>query len=526
MGIRWSNDLTCWTLACLALACLGSAPAQADQCSGKIMGPGASCSNAPVPIAPGGCAPPPGCDPHHWSVVDLFLSLFGTACKGMSLCNCEVQPDMTVVTFDGQDFCVPIDRSCKPTDSRCREYPIDPKLASDPNDKVGTLGAGASGFVASATGLDYLVHFENLSTATGPAAVVVVTDQLDPARVDLRTFELGPISFGQITLRPASGTQEFTGGVDLRPEQDLLVTVNANLDQASGLVTWRFTSLDPTLGQVTEDPAVGFLPPNTQPPAGEGSVMFRVAPAAALATGTPIPNHALVVFDANAPISTPVWLNTIDKDAPVTHVVPLPATEASPTFAVQWTGNDSGSGIGSYSVYVSDNGAAFSKWLDDTTATSGSYPGASGHRYEFYSVGVDRVGNMEPLKVVADAATVVGTVAPACASDVDGQIQVTRSGFGYNFTTRRFVQTVSLKNVSGGVISGPISVVLDHLSGNASLFNASAATACALPAGSPFVDLSGNLGPGASGTVTLQFTNPTRAGITYVPRVLAGSAAR
>ena len=80
--------------------------------------------------------------------------------------------------------------------------------------------------------------------------------------------------------------------------------------------------------------------------------------------------------------------------------------------------------------------------------------------------------------------------------------------------------------VHGGVIAGPLSLVLDKLSSSAALFNLSGTTACAAPAGSPFINSSGNLNPGASVSVTLQFMNPTRTGITYFTRVLAGIAAR
>ena len=140
-------------------------------------------------------------------------------------------------------------------------------------------------------------------------------------------------------------------------------------------------------------------------------------------------------------------------------------------------------------------------------------------------LGTDLVGNIEPLKTVADATTQIVN-APVCATDAGGQVQVIRSGFGYNFATQRFVQTVTLKNLSASILAGPLSLVLDNLSSNATLFSPSGTTACAAPAGSPFINSSGNLNPGASVSVTLQFMNPSRAGITYATRVLAGSAGR
>jgi hypothetical protein len=74
---------------------------------------------------------------------------------------------------------------------------------------------------------------------------------------------------------------------------------------------------------------------------------------------------------------------------------------------------------------------------------------------------------------------------------------------------------------------GPIAFVLDNLSSNAALFNPTGVTGCSSPSGSPFVELTpGGLATGAFVTATLQFTNPSKAGITYVPRILAGPGSR
>lgn len=119
------------------------------------------------------------------------------------------------------------------------------------------------------------------------------------------------------------------------------------------------------------------------------------------------------------------------------------------------------------------------------------------------------------------------TISNPCASDVSGSIAVTRSGFLYNAGTRRFSQTLTITNASGAAINGPLAVVLDNLSGNATLFNASGATACVAPAGRPYIASAANaLAPGASMAMLLQFTNPTKAAITYGTQVLAGAGSR
>jgi hypothetical protein len=397
--------------------------------------------------------------------------------------------------------------------------------AIDPNNKVGAQGVGQAQYLAGAESLPYEIHFENLATATAAAQQVVVTDQLDSQVIDLNTFSLGPIWFGSNTVVPPAGLSQFSRNVDLRPAQNLLVRIDAALNKSTGLLTWRFTSIDPATLQLTQDPTAALLPPNTNPPAGEGGVVFTVNQKPGLSTGTQIRNRASVVFDLNAPIVTPVWSNTIDRTPPTTHVLTLPAAESTASFPVQWTGTDVGSGIGVFSIYVSDNGGPFAVWENQTTVTSATFTGQPGHTYGFYSIGQDFVGNQEPTKTNAEATTEV-VLSSACAQDVTSQVTIVRSGYGYNFTTGRFVQTVTLTNSSSSVIAGPISLVLDNLSSNATLFAPNGTTTCAAPLTSPFTNVAGPLNPGASAVMNLQFDDPSKAGITYTARVLAGTGTR
>jgi uncharacterized repeat protein (TIGR02543 family) len=115
----------------------------------------------------------------------------------------------------------------------------------------------------------------------------------------------------------------------------------------------------------------------------------------------------------------------------------------------------------------------------------------------------------------------------ACAADVTGSVSVARAGFVLNPVTKRYAQNVTVTNVSAIAISTPISLVLDSLSGNATLFNATGITDAQMPpAGSPYLNANITLGPGQSTTFALQFTDSTNAAITYTTRVLAGPGAR
>jgi hypothetical protein len=107
---------------------------------------------------------------------------------------------------------------------------------------------------------------------------------------------------------------------------------------------------------------------------------------------------------------------------PVSHVSSLPATETSPNFLVQWSATDVvGPGIATYTIYISDNGGAFTPWQTATAATQAWYPGFLGHKYGFFSQATDNAGNIEDLKSAPEAITQT----PAqSAEDVNGDGQI------------------------------------------------------------------------------------------------------
>jgi hypothetical protein len=279
--------------------------------------------------------------------------------------------------------------------------------AYDPNDKVGSQGVGAGRYLSGEESLRYVIYFENIATASAPAHEVVISDQLDIAKLDLDTFSLGHIAFGDKLITPPASLNQFTQDVDLRPARNLIVKINASLDKTAGLLNWRFNSIDPDTGLPPEDLLAGFLPPNKNPPEGEGHVLFTVMPKQGLNTGIEIWNRARIIFDANPPIDTPQWLNTIDNTKPSSRVLLLAGTQSSTTFNVQWSGTDAGSGIRDYTVYVSDNGGPFTVWASQTSATQAAFTGVDSHTYSFFSVARDLTGNGESIKSTPDTTTQV-----------------------------------------------------------------------------------------------------------------------
>lgn len=352
-----------------------------------------------------------------WMVIVALLIACPAGAQRGSRAECAEIGWTVVTTPGGGQVCVPpVCASKKRTKNSvpgCDGFPISPGGSVDPNDKVGSLGVTGSRFLSGGEPLRYAILFENLATATLPAQKVVVTDQLDPTKVDLDSVSLGPIVFGIHAASPPPGLSQFTTDVDLRPAQNLIVRIDARLDKSTGVLAWQFLSIDPATGTATTDPSAGFLPPNANPPAGEGSVLFTARPKPALATGTQVTNQASIVFDANVPIATPVWSNAIDTAKPVSQVLALAPTQSSPTFTVRWSGDDAGAGIFDYSVFVSENGGAFAPLVTATADTSTSFTGRSGSSYAFFSVARDLAGNVEDKVPAAEAATTVARAGSA-----------------------------------------------------------------------------------------------------------------
>jgi len=277
----------------------------------------------------------------------------------------------------------------------------------DPNAKVGPAGAGTSNAIAAATPMGYSIHFENLSTAPAAAQDVYVTDSLDTNVLKTSAFSFTEFTFGDHVVTPPPGRSNYTADVDLRPALDIIARITGVLDPGNGVVSVAYRSLDPNTMLPTEDPTLGFLPPNVTPPEGEGSVSFTLEQKPGLADGTILANHARVVFDNNAPIDTPVYSNALDLVAPASAVGSLSGSQGSASFPVSWAGTDAGAGVLDYSVYVRTDGGPYALWKHNTSATSATFDGLDGHQYGFYSVARDRIGLVEAAPAVPDATTQV-----------------------------------------------------------------------------------------------------------------------
>jgi hypothetical protein len=77
---------------------------------------------------------------------------------------------------------------------------------------------------------------------------------------------------------------------------------------------------------------------------------------------------------------------------------------------------------------------------------------------------------------------------------------------------------------NGAALTGA-AVTFDSLPSGITLANGNGLTSCTAPA-SPYMSIPGTLGTNQNVVLTLQFTDPSQAAITYVTRVLGGSGAK
>ncbi len=302
---------------------------------------------------------------------------------------------------------------------------------ADPNSLYGPGGYGPQGFVAGDVPLPYFITFANDATADAPAQVVTVTQQLS-TNLDWSTFQLGDFGFGGVIYPVPAGLTSYSTVIDDTASEGVFVDVDASFNALTGLLTWTFTSIDPTtFGVPVGNPEEGLLPPDITPPEGDGFVSYSVDPASGDTTGTVINAQGTVIFQAGLPdqssLNTLDIFNTIDDGPPSSSVAALPPEETSTSFTVTWSGqgDPGGSGIASYDIYVSDDGGPYALWESDTNATSATFTGQLGSIYSFYSVATDNVGNVQPTPTSAQETTLVAL--PLAISSVAAVTPATRN---------------------------------------------------------------------------------------------------
>jgi len=86
----------------------------------------------------------------------------------------------------------------------------------------------------------------------------------------------------------------------------------------------------------------------------------------------------------------------------------------------QWAGSDQGSGIADYTIFVSENGGAFTEFVTNTPDISATFTGVAGRTYAFYSIARDLLGNTEAVPLQPDTTTrVAGPRGEICGNCLD-----------------------------------------------------------------------------------------------------------
>jgi len=266
--------------------------------------------------------------------------------------------------------------------------------------------------------------------------------------------------------------------------------------------------------------------------------------------------------DEHLKLSSPaVHTGTNGQGVPLTDIegTPRPTPPATPSMgAYEVSGSSSGfSAQGGFVVAGTQNQGAgpqvVAKFLSGTTAAAsftatvdmgdgsvisgiiapdpnvaGVYQVTVSHTYAAYGPFTITVTISGPNNTPTATVTSTANIQPAqVATDATGQVSVFRGGFYYNRFTKRYSQTVTIKNTSSAAITGPISLSLDNLTAGAAALNATGTTQYAPPAGSSYFTVqAGSLASGATTSLFLQLINTSGSQINYTPRILAGPGAR
>ncbi|MBS1904934.1 MAG: T9SS type A sorting domain-containing protein [Bacteroidetes bacterium] len=246
---------------------------------------------------------------------------------------------------------------------------VRPVVSKDPNHKSGPAGFGTEGFISSTGRMEYMIEFENAPDAQAAAYKIVVVDTLADV------FDPATVVFGRMS-------HAFTA------------------TQSGNILRWEITGID--------------LPANKVPPEGEGWLTYSVLPKAGLTTGTTLGNRANIYFDANAPIMTNSYINTLDFAAPSTMMSALPSKTSDTIVTVRWNSIDpvGGSGYESAMLYMAKDDGAYVA-VGNQDADSAQIIVSLDHTYSFFALAKDHVGNLEMTQPTPVSIRVTSGVLPS-----------------------------------------------------------------------------------------------------------------
>ena len=104
--------------------------------------------------------------------------------------------------------------------------------------------------------LPFTVNFQNDPSASSDTHQIRITVPLDP-HVDAQTFQLGAIKIGDITVNIPAGQSLYQGDFDFTQSNGFILRVSAGVDLGSHAATWLLQAIDPTTGQLLQNPNEG-----------------------------------------------------------------------------------------------------------------------------------------------------------------------------------------------------------------------------------------------------------------------------
>ena len=275
---------------------------------------------------------------------------------------------------------------------------------------IAPIGAGSEGFVTTDNRLPYTIQFAQNTNASSSVHSINIVSQLDED-LDARSFRLGDLQIGDITVNIPEDRATFTGDFDFTASKGFILRVTAGIDPLSNVANWLLQAINPETGEIMTNPEIGLLSPQLVDNLNNGFVGYSILPQSDLETGTAITANARILYNNAPAIDTGDVVNIIDSQAPTTNLT-VESLNQENNYLVTWEGidNTDGAGVNSTTVYVSNDSGEYTIWQQTTNNQTNEeeaigqqqtinnqavFIGEAGSSYEFIALTTDNAGNRE-----------------------------------------------------------------------------------------------------------------------------------
>ena len=276
--------------------------------------------------------------------------------------------------------------------------------SADPNEIIGPMGYDSIHWVSIHDVLNYTILFENdPEFATANAQKVDVRFRFED-KSQMKGFALGAYGFANMSWEIENSPAAYQNRLDLKNSMFIYVDLTAGVDVVKEQAFWTFNSIDPETGYNPWQVDRGMLPVNDSTHVGEGFLKFRLKPNPNMETGDTISIAANIVFDQNDTIPTNRWCVTIDAGMPTSKVKGRKDSKNENLYhlTLQASDDEGGSGLKRVVLYMANNFGIYEEYAVCPLDTVIDFVTEPGHTYRFFTIAEDNVGNLEPLKELAD----------------------------------------------------------------------------------------------------------------------------